>query len=185
MIYSSYQVDKKVTAMQIKVGSTNEAKVKAVMAGVRAYWPTAQIDGASVQSGVPDQPIGLEQTMQGALNRARAAKATGADLGVGLEGGVMKMHNQWVMFSVVAITDGEREYAVPATGTPLPRAWGQVMLAGGELRPHVIASGLHYDYSKGVNGILTNDIVKRDEMFELALKCALAPWVNPAVYGTA
>ncbi|MCA3243891.1 MAG: DUF84 family protein [Alphaproteobacteria bacterium] len=170
---------------QIKVGSTNEAKVKAVMAGVRTYWPEAQIDGASVQSGVPDQPIGIEQTMQGALNRARAAKAAGADLGVGLEGGVMKLNNQWVMMGFVAVTDGEREVTVPTAGTPLPRAWGQAMLAGGELRPHVLAAGLPYDYAKGVVGILTNDAVKRDEGFAQALKCALAPWVNPTVYDAA
>jgi inosine/xanthosine triphosphatase len=172
------------TPTKIIVGSTNEAKLKAVMAGVKAYWPTASVDGATVQSGVPDQPIGLEQTMQGALNRARAAKAQGADLGVGLEGGVMKLNGQWVMMGFVAVTDGEREFTVPTAGTPLPRTWGQAMLAGGELRPHVVASGMPYDYTKGVVGLLTNDTVKRDEGFAMALKCALAPWVNPSVYST-
>ncbi len=173
---------------KIMVGSTNEAKLKAVLAGVKAYWPTAEVDGATVQSGVPDQPIGLEQTMQGALNRARAALASGAatncTLGVGLEGGVMKLNGQWVMMGFVAVTDGEREYTVPTAGTPLPRAWGQAMLAGGELRPHVVASGMPYDYAKGVVGLLTNDNVKRDEGFAMALKCALAPWANPDVYTT-
>ncbi len=177
-----YPLVQKVPFMRIKVGSTNEAKLKAVLAGVQAYWPTALVDGATVASGVPDQPIGLEQTMLGALNRARAAKASGADLGVGMEGGVVEMHGQWLMMGFVAVTDGAREVAVPTAGTPLPRTWGQAMLAGGELRPHVLAAGLPYDYTKGVVGILTNDTVKRDEGFAQALKCALAPWVNPALY---
>ncbi len=167
----------------IMVGSTNSAKVSAVMQGVQAYWPEANVTGAEVSSGVPSQPIGLEQTMQGAINRARAAKLEGgADLGVGLEGGVMKIGGNWIMFSFVAVTDGTKEIAIPTTGTPLPRSWGQAMIAGGELRPHVQSLGLEYDYAKGVNAILTNDIVKRDEMFALAVKNALAPWVNPEVY---
>ncbi len=166
----------------IAVGSTNAAKVNAVLQGVQAYWPTANVTGAEVKSGVPDQPIGFEQTMQGAINRARAAKAGGADLGIGLEGGVMKIGGNWVMFSFVAVTDGQKEVAIPTTGTPLPRSWGQAMLAGGELRPHVKSLGLEYDYTKGVNAILTNDIVKRDDMFAIAIKNALAPWVTPTIY---
>ena len=168
--------------MKIAVGSTNAAKINAVLSGVKAYWPNAEVDGAEVQSGVPDQPIGMEQTMQGAINRARAAKAGGCDLGVGLEGGVMKLNGQWVMMGFVAVTDGDKEVTVPTAGTPLPRAWGQAMLAGGELRPHVIAAGLPYDYAKGVVAILTNDTVKRDEGFAMAVKTALAPWINPEVY---
>ncbi len=168
--------------MKVTVGSTNEAKLKAVLAGVQAYWPNATVDGATVISGVPDQPIGLEQTMLGALNRARAAKASGSDLGVGLEGGVMKLNGQWLLFGVAAVTDGTRESVVPTVGAPLPRQWGQAMLAGGELRPHVIAAGFKYNHETGMYGVLTNDTIKRDEVFAQAVQTALAPWVNPAVY---
>ena len=44
-----------------------------------------------MQSGVSPQPFSDEETIQGAINRARAAvKETGADIGIGLEGGYRK-----------------------------------------------------------------------------------------------
>ncbi len=168
--------------MKIVVGSLNTAKVKAAELGCAAYWPDAEVSGADVPSGVPAQPIGLEQTREGAINRARAAHALGADLGIGLEGGVMKMSGAWIMFGFVAITDGESEVAVMTAGTPLPHAWGEAMANGGELRPHVLAAGLPYDYAKGVVGLLTNNKVTRDEGFGSAIRTALAPWVNPAAF---
>lgn len=168
--------------MKIIVGSKNAAKISAVQKGAGAYWSNVEISGEDVESGVPAQPIGMDETMQGALNRARSAQALGADLGVGLEGGVMQVGGQWVMFGFVAITDGEREVSVPTAGTPLPHAWGEAMKNGGELRPYVLAAGLPYDYTKGVVGLLTNDVVSRDDGFASAIKTALAPWVNPQAY---
>lgn len=168
--------------MKICVGSTNSSKINAVLDGVKAYWPTAQVDGAEVKTNTHENPVGMEQTLQGAINRARAAQKSGCDLGIGLENGVMKLNGQWVIIGAVAITDGNKEYAVPTMGAPLPRSWGQAMLAGGELRPYVTAAGLNYDYGQGVVSLLTNDMVKRDEGFAMAVKTALAPWVNPEVY---
>lgn len=168
--------------MKIIVGSKNVAKIAAVEKGAGAYWPQAAVSGEDVESGVSAQPIGLDETREGALNRARAAKALGGDLGVGLEGGVIKLGSDWMMFGFVAITDGSREVAVTTAGTPLPHAWGEAMAAGGELRPYVLAAGLPYDYKKGVVGLLTNDVVSRDDGFAGAVKTALAPWIKPEAY---
>lgn len=168
--------------MKIIVGSKNVAKVTAVEKGAGAYWPEVAVSGEDVDSGVSAQPIGMEETREGAVNRAKAALALGADLGVGLEGGVMKMAGEWMMFGFVAITDGKREVAVTTAGTPLPHAWGEAMAAGGELRPYVLEAGLPYDYKQGVVGLLTNNVVSRDEGFASAVKTALAPWVKPEAY---
>lgn len=166
----------------IIVGSKNAAKIAAVQQGVAVYWPTAQVTGEDVPSGVSAQPLGHEETLTGALNRARAAKALGADLGVGLEGGVVTIHGTPIMMSYVAITDGTREVVVPVTGMPLPQAWGEALAKGAELRPFVIASGLPYKHETGVCGTLTNDMLTRDGMFAYGVKSALVPWVNPSVY---
>lgn len=168
--------------MKIIVGSKNVAKIAAVEKGAGAYWPEAVISGEDVESGVSAQPIGIEETRQGALNRAKAAKALGADLGIGLEGGVVQIAGEWIMFGFVAISDGSRDVAVMTAGTPLPHAWGEAMAAGGELRPYVLAAGLPYDYKKGVVGLLTKDVVSRDEGFAAAVKTGLAPWVMPEAY---
>ena len=74
---------------QVSVGSTNPTKVGAARRIFAELFPDLEVIGISVPSGVPDQPVGEEATIQGALNRAKAAlAATGAEWGVGLEGGV-------------------------------------------------------------------------------------------------
>ena len=168
--------------MKIMVGSKNAAKVAAVQMGVASYWPDAVVESMETESGVSNQPIGQEETMQGALNRARAACKANGGLGVGLEGGVAQYNGQWVMMSFVAVSDGSRDVVVPVTGTPLPHAWGEALKNGAELRPYVLEAGLPYDYKKGVIALLTQDVVQRDDMFASAVKTAMAPWVNPQAY---
>ena len=101
-----------------------------------------------------------------------------------MEGGVVEIEGHSVMMSYLAVTDGIKLFVVPANGTPLPNSWGDALKNGAELRPHVIASGLEYDYIGGVSAILTKGNVTRDEMFAMAIKNALSPWVVPEVYGS-
>ena len=75
---------------RVAVGSTNPVKVAAVRAVLGAAGASAEITPIGVPSTVRDQPIGDDETIRGALARARAAReATGAELGVGIEGGVV------------------------------------------------------------------------------------------------
>ena len=170
---------------KVMVGSRNAAKVKAVSDAVAAYWQGVEVVGEDVDSGVPGQPIGLEQTTEGAVNRAKAAWALGCDLGVGLEGGIMDMAGRTVLFGVVAVYDGVREAAVTTLGTPLPDSWGDAVKAGEELGPFMVR--LFNDYTKkiGATPYLTNNVVIREETFCAAVKGALAPWVKPEAYAAA
>ena len=61
--------------MKIALGSLNAAKLAAVKQGVAVYWPEAEVVGHDVPSGVRPQPLGHEEIILGALNRARAALA--------------------------------------------------------------------------------------------------------------
>ena len=170
---------------KLSVGSKNLAKVSAVAAAARHYWgEQAVVVGHDVPSGVRAQPLGHEETQQGALARARAALLAepGATLGLGLEGGVVLLAGQPVMMGYVAITDGHQHVVVPTVGTPLPLAWAEALERGAELRPFVQASGHAYDYKQGVVGLLTNGALQRDDTFRAAVTTALAPWVNPSLY---
>src|SRR5512147_411633 len=75
--------------MLIAIGSTNPVKCNASRAVLASLYPDAEFVCAEVPSGVSAQPWGDVETRTGALNRARAAlEHTGADLAIGLEGGV-------------------------------------------------------------------------------------------------
>ena len=55
--------------MKVVVGSKNKTKVGAV----EKVWKDAEITSLSVPSGVAAQPFSDEETMQGAINRAKRA----------------------------------------------------------------------------------------------------------------
>ncbi|CAM9368608.1 unnamed protein product, partial [Discosporangium mesarthrocarpum] len=79
-------------------GSLSAVKLEAVREAFELVFPTREvlILGMPTASGVPDQPVGNEETKTGAVNRARAASQTYAldhdgakpSFAVGLEGGV-------------------------------------------------------------------------------------------------
>src|SRR5258708_13432447 len=74
----------------IAVGSTNPVKIAATRDALMRLMPHARVDGVAAASGVPDQPWGDDETIRGAVARARAARvALDADFGVGIEGGVV------------------------------------------------------------------------------------------------
>jgi inosine/xanthosine triphosphatase len=174
--------------MKIAVGSLNAAKLTAVRQGVAAYWPDAEVVGHDVPSGVRPQPLGHEETIIGALNRARAALAAQLDaaLGVGLECGVLELHDWTVMVSYVAVVDSQgREVVVPSTGLPLPHAWGQALWAGAELGPLVKTLKVPDSYSgdrSGILAMLTKDLLTRDQLLAQILMTALVPWVQVAAF---
>ena len=68
----------------IAVGSANPVKLAAARAVLARVAPEARVDAVQVSSTVREQPFGDEETIRGALARARAAReASGAELGVG------------------------------------------------------------------------------------------------------
>jgi inosine/xanthosine triphosphatase len=75
--------------IEIAVGSTNPSKIGAVEMAAEKFLTNITVLPADVDSGVPDQPWGDEQTVKGAAHRARAAlQLLGSDIGVGVESGV-------------------------------------------------------------------------------------------------
>lgn len=169
--------------MKIAVGSLNAAKLGAVRQGVAAYWPTAEVVGHEVPSGVPGQPVGLEETALGALNRAKHARVqAGSDLGTGLEGGVMELGGRMVLFGVVAVWDGARACAVPTVGVPLPDAWAEAVRSGQELGPFMAERYKDYGRHLGAMPFVTKGQIVREEAFTLAAKGAFAPWGNAEVF---
>jgi inosine/xanthosine triphosphatase len=76
-------------SMRIAVGTTNPAKLAAVRQAAGELFGEVEVLSVLVDSGVPDQPWGDDQTAAGALARASAAIVqTEADLGVGIESGL-------------------------------------------------------------------------------------------------
>ena len=72
------------------VGSENIIKIEAVRQALSGYdlLKNASIEGCKAESNVSEQPFSLEETIQGAINRAINA-FWGCDYSVGLESGTI------------------------------------------------------------------------------------------------
>ena len=98
--------------VRIAVGSTNPTKVLAVKDVMEMIYGNVEVFGVEVESGVPDQPVGMEETIRGAINRARQALEKGkADIGVGIEAGIYPVPNSLtgyfdVQFCAILDRDG-------------------------------------------------------------------------------
>jgi inosine/xanthosine triphosphatase len=131
---------------------------------------------------VPDQPWGDEETIRGARTRAEAARAAlDADLGVGLEGGVVEEPGGRVRTCAWAVVV-DRAGRVGTGGSlavPLPPAVATALRAGVELG-HAIDDLTRLTNTKhgaGAVGVLTAGLIDRQRAYEVLVTYALAPWL--------
>ncbi len=168
------------------VGSTNPAKVAAVRSTLARLAPGCVLEAVSVASGVSAQPVGDDETRLGAEGRARAALALRpADLGFGLEGGVVyDGPRTWLISWVAAIARDGRVGHASGLRMPLPDAVGPRLRAGEELA--VIVDDLFHVHDArsagGAIGLLTGGAVSRTEAFAQLVAMALAPHLRPDLY---
>jgi inosine/xanthosine triphosphatase len=185
---------------RVLVGSRNEPKLTAVRSALSAYAPEVDVEGVEVASGVPDQPVGFDEIVRGARNRARAARASGAcDLGVGIEDGLVSLPigdggspDEHLNIGCAAVSDGKRTsigfssaFAYPPDVTEVAvrsrKPIGEIFDAlwrerrdESDRRP----SGR----TSGNIGKLTAGVLPRSEYGRHAVLCALVAFVNPDLY---
>ena len=169
-------------AVRVVVGSTNPVKVAAVRAVLERIRPDASVSGVDVGSGVADQPMGDDETIRGARERARRALAAGdATLAVGLEGGIVIDHDGAMRTCAwaVAVDRSGQMGTGGSLAMPLPPAVAASIRDGLELG-HAMdrLTGAH-DTKRGAGavGILTNGLVDRRRAYEMLVTYALAPWL--------
>ncbi|ATA61032.1 NTPase [Geobacillus stearothermophilus] len=151
----------------VAVGTKNEAKVAAVRAVFAA--PSWRLVPLDVPSGVSVQPLSDEETRLGAMNRAkRALDAAGAEIGIGLEGGVMRIDGQWWLCNWGALAD-RSGLVLTAAGArlALPPEIGAGLEAGRELGEVMeeYTGRRNIRANEGAVGVLTNGRIKRAAMF--------------------
>jgi inosine/xanthosine triphosphatase len=168
---------------RVAVGSTNPVKVGAARTMVQRLAPRAEVVGVAVPSGVPDQPWGDEETMRGALARAHAARAArDADLGIGIEGGVVAEADGGVRscaWAAVVGRDG-REGIGGSLAMRLPDRVARLVRDGVELGHAMDALTGEHNVKQGAGavGILTAGLVTRQQAYEVLVAYALVPFLS-------
>ncbi|HET6946231.1 MAG TPA: inosine/xanthosine triphosphatase [bacterium] len=172
--------------MRIALGSTSESKLRATAAVCARAFPGATVQAVDVASAVSAQPASEDETIRGARHRAREARAqSGADLGIGIEGGVHRdRRGTWLCAWAVAVDRAGREGLASGIRFPLPEWIASRALAGEELGTivdgYLDRPGSHEEL--GAIGLLTHGLLDRQAALEQALLAALAPFLSAALF---
>jgi len=188
----------------IAVGSTRKPKLNAVtealhtMATVLVPYGQCEVVGVEVDSGVGHTPLTRAELMRGARQRAEAlvkhARENGEDwrFFVGLEGGfdVVEEEGQRRVFleSWAYVTDGTRGHFGRSGAVEIPEALAhEVLEKGVELSAAIdrFAGEIGIRDAQGAWGVLSSNLITRQEAFRVAVVAAFAPFYNRRMYQAA
>ena len=173
--------------MKIIVGSKNPVKFQATGNVLEKIYGELEVQAIDVDSGVPDQPIGLEVTVQGAINRAKNAFSPDFDLSVGIESGLLEVPHSitgYLDLQWCAIYDGEKITLGVSAGFEYPPMVIEQVLGGKEV-------GDVMDQVTGVDKLgqktgavshLTQGMLDRTGNTEQCVLMAMVPRMNEGVY---
>lgn len=190
------------TKILVAVGSTRRPKLNAVWEALTVFGPSldpdAQFDvvGVEVPSGVGHTPLSRAELMAGARKRAEALVAMAREKRepwkyfVGLEGGldvVSEGGNRWVFLENWAyVSDGTGRGAYGQSGAVLlpPPLVVRVVDEGVELAEAIdgFAGGQGIRDAQGAWGVLTRNLITRQDAFRVSVINAFAPFFNAALY---
>jgi inosine/xanthosine triphosphatase len=192
------------TKIVVAVGSTRGPKVRAVTLALEAIVaklvPDAEFEvvGVEVESGVSSTPTSSEELMQGARQRAEALAQQARETRrawryfVGLEGGLEVLQDDRArrvfLESWAYVSDGVRGYYGRSGGIEVPEDLAhEVLERGFELSDAIdrFAGQLGIRDGQGAWGVLSSDLIPRQESFRVAVITAFAPFYHAKLYGRA
>jgi inosine/xanthosine triphosphatase len=186
----------------VAVGSTRRPKLNAVSEALTTFGPILdpnaefEVVGVDVPSGVSHTPISRAELMAGARFRAEALVTLARERGeawkyfAGLEGGldVVEENGQRLVFlqSWAYVTDGNSRGVYGQSGAvQMPAALAaEVIERGTELSVAIDAYAGEQGIrdAQGAWGVLTRNLITRQEAFRAAVVSAFAPFFNASLY---
>lgn len=187
--------------LSIAVGSTRRPKLNAVNDAALVIAPlfgdgtVLRVAGYEVGSGVSHTPASREELMQGARQRAEALQENlrvqhvEADYFTGLEGGLDVAQENGIrrvfLESWAYVSDGQSGHFGCSGSIELPEALAEeVLLRGTELSTAIdeFAGAVGIRDGQGAWGVLSNNLITRQDSFRLAVLAAFAPFYNARLY---
>jgi inosine/xanthosine triphosphatase len=183
--------------LRIAVGSRNKAKLRAAKVAIQKIFPkkTIEVYGYTVPSGVNPQPLSAQETITGAINRAKAAleQDLEAEYGIGMEGGlecipdVKEEEHKWFDCGWMAVVQKSSGKVSVASTARVPVGPGVVKALVQEKRElcDVIdewSGKTDVRSNEGFEGLMTNGVLPRDEAYEHGLIFAFSKFVSNEIF---
>jgi len=175
--------------LRIVVATSNPTKVAGALRALKEFLPNEPIDLVmlKVDNRVGPQPIGLDNIVVGAMNRAlNAYRAQLGDLYIAIEAGLFSLCGQWLDIHVCIVCDRTLRCSIGTSlAFPLPTKFAREVLFTSKELDQVVDEvfgtkdiGSH----GGVIKILTHNIINREDLVYQCVASALIPWINHELY---
>lgn len=177
--------------MIINVGSKNSVKIEAVKEVIKEYpdFKEPIVNGISADSLVSSQPKSLDETIKGAINRAKNSFID-CKLSFGLESGLMKVPETktgYMDVTVCAIFDGKTIHLGLSSAFEYPiEVTKKVFDDNIDINEAFYVTGLTNNQNlgsqEGAIGYLTKNRILRRDYTKQAIYMALIHLENPDLY---
>ncbi|ABO35546.1 protein of unknown function DUF84 [Methanococcus maripaludis C5] len=162
----------------VSVGSTNPVKVSAVEKAIAKTVGNMLVTPSDVESGVPNQPNGFEETFKGAYNRAKGAfEKVNSVYGIGIEAGMVEIGEKKLDIHICVVYNG-LDYSVGTSqGFQIPKEISDKIDEGFECGSVTEETyGIkNIGQKNGLIGVLSDDNILREELCINSVIMAMIP----------
>jgi len=173
--------------MKVAVGSKNPVKTNATRNVLEKIYSEAEVIAVDVDSEVPHQPFGIDETIQGAINRAKNAYSDDFDISVGIESGLMETPNSitgYIDLQWCAVFDGDKTTLGVSAGFEYPPSVIEEVLKGKEVGDVMdkVTGVDKLGQKTGAVSYLSREMLDRTENTEQCVLTAMIPRMNEEIY---
>lgn len=171
--------------MRVALGSTNQVKIDAAREAFEHFYDNVTVISVGIEN-LQAQPITLHGTVNGAVTRARKAIAmiSDADLGVGIEAGLMEVPelNTYLNIQFAVIIDrNDKLTAGSSPGFQLPSEVAKMVLIERvevDKAAEFLFGIKDIGEKRGIIDLMTKGAISRKELIVNALIMAIAPRIG-------
>ena len=187
-------------SLKIVVGSLNKVKVNAAKSGFNEILKDSDINfeciAYNAPSGVPDQPMGDDETLQGAKNRALFCYNKFVEdnnnnepyFACGMEGGLTDENNVMTCYAYIVLlkkVNKKFKYGISRTASfEIPQKMANLVRNGKELgdADDEIFNKINSKQNDGTVGQLSNGLINRTQYYTPAVILAHVRFNYPDLY---
>ncbi len=169
--------------LTIHVASLNKNKINAVS----EVFPSFRVESIAAKSGVREQPVSLDEIIEGAINRAKAVFSN-CYYSVGIEDGIAAVpgtRSGYMNFCCCAIYDGGRVYLGLGPAFEYPSESTERVIEEGITISQAftsISEKPDIGYEEGIIGWLTRGRINRKDYTKQAVEMARIQIDNAGLY---
>ncbi len=177
--------------MKLNIGSKNKVKIDAVKEAIQDYdfLSNAEVVSVEADSEVSEQPKSMNETIKGAMNRAKKVFKN-CDYSFGIEDGLIKVENtktDYMNICVCAIYDGKNFHIGFSSAFEYPIEVTKLVINGGlDINQAFHKIGLTENpkvgSAEGAVGVLTKGRLKRKEYTKQGIVMALIHLENSELF---